>query len=150
MIIVFLWAAKLILSEIVSCIKLSGLKIIMKKDSLIIGKNDQTYNINKEESEVLYCMMGWLIVWPSGEKKNLLLLRKLFLGCHCKELRTYLKSNANYLSQKEAKQRIIESLHVSMHDPLKYIRWPILWALTQGKQNKCNGVVMGGLPSLNN
>ncbi len=125
MIIIFLLLSKTMLVELVSFIKLYGLKFILLKDSLIISKNGQEYCINKKDSKVLYCMMGWLIIWPSGKNNNVLLLRKGFLGGYGRELSLYFKSNMNYISAKEKKKELLKSLHVNVFNPLKYIKWSV-------------------------
>ncbi|MCK5000666.1 MAG: hypothetical protein KAS23_14080 [Anaerohalosphaera sp.] len=123
-IVVFSVLSISMLAEVLSSIKLCGLEFHLQEESLILLKKQEKYNINKEDSKVLYCMMGWLIVWPSGEKINVLLLRKGFLGTQSEKLGLYFKSKMNYISSKKERQETLKKLGINRLNPIKYIKWP--------------------------
>lgn len=122
--IVFLLLAKSMLVEFLSCIRLCGLRIRLLDDGLRISKNSQEYFIDKENSKILYCMMGWLIVWPL-EADHVLLLRKSVLLWNCKILVPYFRETMNYISMREEKKKILKSMNITTYNPLKYVKWPV-------------------------
>ena len=96
MIVVFLSLAKFVLAEFMSFIKFYDIKIILQRDGIKIKKGQYECHIKNDNSQVVYCMVGWLIIWPSGESKNMILLRKGFLNRYCKKVRQYLKQDMDY------------------------------------------------------
>ena len=113
------------LIDVVACFRLSGLTIRLRNNCLILDKGEEEYHINREDSQVVYCMAGWLLSWSSDGKKNVLLLRKGFLGKHAKDFSLYSKSCMNFFNSKQESKRILNSMSINIHNPLNYIQWPV-------------------------
>jgi hypothetical protein len=124
--IFFLLLAKSVFADIVFFVRFYDLRIKLLDDKLILNRDNRECQIpaNKDVN-VIYCMFGWLIIWTSGDKSNMILLRKnFFLGRTCQELRQYFELNMNYISLKEEKKKILKAFHVNVFNPVKYIKWP--------------------------
>ncbi len=117
---IFLLLAKSMFADLWACIRLCGLHITLQKAGLIIRKDSQEHIIDREKSKVLYCMTGWLIIWPS----NMILLRKGFLLWHGKTIIPHLKEKMNYLSSTKEKKQLIKSLSIKTYNPIRYSKWP--------------------------
>jgi hypothetical protein len=126
MAIVFLLAARSFFTDIVCFVRFFGLRINPLDDRLILSMGDKECHIPiGKDTNVMYCMFGWLITWKSGNSNNVLLLRKLlFSQAHWRELRSYFQSNANYIASKEDKKKLLKLLRINVHNPFKYIKWP--------------------------
>jgi hypothetical protein len=123
--VIFAWAAWCALIETVSCLRLSGLKIHMREDGLFLRKGTREYYIPNQGCRVVYCMMGWLLIWRTDDRLRLLLLRRLTLGRdnHVR-LRAYLKANMQYIYSGPEKKEFLKSLHINVFTPLRYVRLP--------------------------
>ncbi len=117
---IFLMLAKSMFTDLWACIRLCGIHISLHKGGLTIRKGSQELIIDREESNVLYCMTGWLIIWPS----NMILLRKGFLLWHGKTIIPYFKEKMNYLETTKEKKQLIKSLSINTNNPIRYIKWP--------------------------
>ena len=88
LIIVFVLAARSEFIDIVCFVRFCNLTVEPLDDKLILGIDDRECQIPIGKNvDVVYCMMGWLIIWPSGHGNDMILLRKRFLGNSCRQLR---------------------------------------------------------------
>lgn len=124
---IFLLTAKAVFTDIVFFVRFYGLGVSLLDDKLILSMDNRECQIPiGKDVNVMYCMVGWLIIWPSGDKNKMILLRKgFFLEKSRRELRQYFEINMNYISAKEEKKKTLKSFHVNVFNPLKYIKWPI-------------------------
>lgn len=125
-VIIFLLAAKSFFTDIVCFVRFYGLRINPLDDKLILSMGDRECHIPiGKDTNVMYCMFGWLITWQSEKGNNTLLLRNhLFSVPHWMELRSYFQTNANYISSKEDKKKLLKLLCINVHNPFKYMKWP--------------------------
>jgi hypothetical protein len=123
--VVFALAAWWALTETISCLRLSGLKIQMREDGLFLRKGSREYYIPNQGCRVTYCMMGWLMIWGTDDRLRLLLLRRLALGRdnHVR-LRAYFMGNMQYINSGPEKKEFLKSLHINVFTPLRYVRLP--------------------------
>ena len=124
--IFFLLIAKWGFTNIVFFVRFYCLRVKPLDDEFILSMNNRECRIPVSRGvNVINCMMGWLIIWPSGDKSNIILLRKdFFLGKTYQELRQYFELNMNYISAKKEKKATLKSFHINVFNPLKYIKWP--------------------------
>jgi hypothetical protein len=122
---IFLLAAKSGFTDVVCFVRFYGLRIKPLDDALILTMDNRECRIpTGKDVDVIYCMTGWLIIWPYGDAQDMILLRKAFLGKSCRELRQYFEQKMNYVSG-QGKKRILKSMKIATYNPLKYLRWPI-------------------------
>lgn len=122
---IFLLAAKSGFTELVCFVRFYGLTIKPLDDVLILATDNRECPIPIGENvDVVYCMTGWLIIWPYGDGKDMILLRKSILGKSSRELRDYFREKMNYVSGQE-KNRILKSMKIATYNPVKYLKWPI-------------------------
>jgi len=123
--IMFLLTAKSIFTDITAFLRFYGLKIRMLNNKLILYTDIKKCEIPlSKDVDVIFCMMGWLIIWRSENGHVVILIRKSLLGRYCPELLSYFQSNTNYVSSKEGKKKLLKLLQINTFNPLRYIKWP--------------------------
>jgi hypothetical protein len=123
--IICLWVAYGIFTELVSFVRFYCLRVNLLDDKLILSTGGRECQIPiGKGTDVMWCMNGLLIIWRSENGDNMLLLKRSLLLHHWMELRSYFQSNANFISSKEDKKKILKLLRINVHNPFKYIKWP--------------------------
>jgi hypothetical protein len=124
-VIISLMVGKWLFTELVSAIRFYGsnLKITDNKLLLYTDSKRSEIPLNTDVS-VTFCMFGWLIMWRSKNKNDVILIRNSLLGTRYLKLVPYFKSKTNYLSSPEKKREMLKSFHVNRFTPLKYVKWP--------------------------
>lgn len=123
---IFLWTAKSAFTDFLSFVRFNGLRIRPLDDALILNIDSKEYRIPiGEDVDVIYCMMGWLIIWPSEDTYDMILLRKELFPKSFQVLGEYFKAKMNYVSAKDEKKKLLESRKINVLKPWKYIRWPV-------------------------
>jgi len=124
--IMCLWAAWSMFAEIVPFVRFYCFRINPLDDKLILSMGDRECQIPiGKDTNVIYCMTGLLIIWRSENGNNILLLNKSLLLHHWMGLRSYFQSNTNFISSKEDKKRLLKLLRINVHNPFKYMKWPV-------------------------
>jgi len=123
--IICLWVAYGIFTELVSFVRFYCLRVNLLDDKLILSTGDRECQIPiGKDTDVMWCMNGLLIIWRSENGNNMLLLKRSLLLYHWIGLRSYFQSNANFISSKEDKKKLLKLLHINLRNPFKYIKWP--------------------------
>jgi hypothetical protein len=122
----FLLTAKATFFDIVFYVRFYGLRMNFLDYELVLSVKNREYRIPAgKDTKVIYCMFGYLITWPSGNKTDMILLRKqFFLSTRLRELREYFHRKMKYVSDPIEKKELLKSLHVNVFNPLKYMKFP--------------------------
>jgi hypothetical protein len=112
--------------DVMFYVRFYGLRIKPLDDKMILIIHDKECLIpTSKDVSIINCMRGWLIIWPSGTKRKMILIRKDYFGTtRRQELDKYFELNMNYIASKKEKKRLLKSLHINVFNPLKYIKWP--------------------------
>ena len=124
-IIILLVVIKLSFTELVSILRFYGSSMKIENDSLIIYTDRKKCEIplNKDVN-VMFCMMGWLIMWRSENSDKALLIRNILLGSRYLKLEPSFKLKTNYIISSKEKKEVLKDFQISRVRPLKYIKWP--------------------------
>jgi hypothetical protein len=151
---ILLWPIKRFFEYLISFLRFYNLRIEMLRDKLILRTDTKECEIPMtEDTTVMCCMGGWLIVWPSKKGNGIILLTRGLLGNNFLELCFYFQENANYIPSpdiipntkgnslrpynldyyqpnvdyevaKKEEKKLLKSLKINTWIPLKYIKWP--------------------------
>jgi len=117
---------KYVFPEIIFILRFYGVKLKQSSSALIFYTNTEEYKIEMtKEVYSMWCMMGYLIIWPSEKGRNIILLRESLIKVgNFSEFESYLKSTTNYLSLAKEKKEILKLFNINILNPLKYIKLP--------------------------
>jgi hypothetical protein len=147
--------AKYFFERIITFLRFYNLRIEILRDKLVLRTDTKECEIPMtEDTNVVFCMEGWLIVWPSKKSNGIILLPRALLEDTFLELcfyfrnnthyipsqnivrrnkfgtpidlydLDYLQPNADYDSAYEEEKKLLKSLKINTWNPLKYIKWP--------------------------
>jgi hypothetical protein len=144
-----LWLIKSFSEYLISFLRFYNLRIEILRDKLILRTDTKECEIPMtEETTVVCCMDGWLIVWPSKENQGIILLKRCLLGDNFPELCFYFQENTHYIPSQDIilrrirseldyyqpnadyeaaykeEKKLLKSLKINRWNPLKYIKWP--------------------------
>jgi hypothetical protein len=140
---------------LITFLRFCNLRIEILRGKLILRTDTKECEIlMTEDTTVVYCMDGWLIVWPSKENHGIILLTRYLLGDDFLEWCSYfqehthyipsqsvirhsrfgfrvdpynleeLQPNADYDAAYKEEKKLLKSLKINRLIPLKYIKWP--------------------------
>jgi hypothetical protein len=140
---------------LISFLRFYDLRIEILRDKLILRTDTKECEIPMtEDTKVVYCMDGWLIVWPSKENHGIILLPRFLLLDDFLELCSYFRENTYYIPSQDIipstrfgnplkpysldyyqpnadyeaaykeEKKLLKSLKINRWIPLKYIKWP--------------------------
>jgi len=117
---------KYILPEIVFILRFYGIKLKVSDNALIFCTGTEEYKIElTKDAYSMWCMMGYLIIWPSKKDPHTILLRESLIKVgNFSEFESYLKSTTNYLSSTKEKKEILKLFSINVLNPLRYIKLP--------------------------
>jgi hypothetical protein len=147
--------AKDLLEGIIALLRFYNLRIEILRDKLILRTKTKKCEIPMtKDTNVVCCMGGWLISWPSEKGQDIILLPRVLLGDPFLELCFYFQENTNYIpsqsiivrsrfgfpvggldldyyqpnadyiAAKEDEKKLLKSLQINKWNRLKYIKWP--------------------------
>lgn len=120
-----LGGTKWALTELVSTIKFYGLNVRVSDDTLVLYTHNKecVIPLNKDV-RTMFCMSGWLIIWPSRNKYEIMLIRNSLVETQFSKLELCFKSNTDHATSSEEKKMILDAFKINTFSPLNYIRWP--------------------------
>jgi len=114
-----------VLTELIFTMKFYGLNIKVSDEELFLYTDNKKCRIPLNKNvNTMFCMFGWLIIWPSENTHEIILIRNSLLGTRFKKLESYFKSKTNFLSLSKEKRKVLKFFHINTFCPLKYVRWP--------------------------
>jgi hypothetical protein len=146
--------AKYHFEKIITFLRFHNLRIEILRDKLILRTDTKECEIPMtEDTTVVCCMDGWLIVWPSKKSDGIILLPRALLGGTFLELCFYFQDNTHYIPSRgiivrtkgliedtseldyyqpnadydmaeKEEDELLRSLKINTWNPLKYIKWP--------------------------
>jgi hypothetical protein len=153
--IMYPFFAKLFLEKIITFLRFYNLRIEILRDKLVLRTDTKECEIPMtEDTTVVCCMDGWLIVWPSKKSDGIILLPKVLLLDDFLELCFYFQENTHYIPSQsiiqstrfgnplkpysldyyqpnadyaaayKEEKKLLKSLKINTWTPLKYIKWP--------------------------
>ncbi|MGA2678429.1 MAG: hypothetical protein ABSF37_03895 [Sedimentisphaerales bacterium] len=97
-----LWLIKSFFEYLIPFLRFYNLRIEMLRDKLILRTDTKECEIPMtEDTTVVCCMDGWLIVWPSKKGNGIILLPRGLLGDNFLELCFYFQENASYIPSQD-------------------------------------------------
>jgi hypothetical protein len=145
--------AKFLFEDIITLLRFYDLEVEMLGDKLILRTNTKKCEIPMtKDTNVMYCMSGWLISWPSEKGYSIILLTENLLEGHFLDLCFYFQENTNYIPSRgiihrskfgipigdinyyqpnadydaaaEDEKKLLKSLKINKWNRLKYMKWP--------------------------
>jgi hypothetical protein len=153
-IVLLLYLTKNFFEVLITLLRFYNLRIEMLRDKLVLRTKTKECEIPMtKDTNVVCCMEGWLISWPSEKGQGIILLPRALLGDHFEELCFYFQENTNYIpsrsllqtsrfgvpigfplgyyqpnadyvTAKEDEKKLLKSLQINKWNRLKYIKWP--------------------------
>jgi hypothetical protein len=125
-VVISLMVGKWLFTELVSAIRFYGSNLQITDDKLILYTDNKRCEIPlNTDVSVTFCMFGWLIMWHSENKNEVILIRNSLLGVRYLKLAPTFKSKTNYLSSPLKRREILKLFHINRFRPLMYAKWPI-------------------------
>lgn len=96
------WLIKRFFECLIIFLRFYNLKIEMLRDKLVLRTVTKECEIPMtEDTTVVCCMDGWLIVWPSEKSDGIILLPRILLGDDFLELCFYFQENTHYIPSED-------------------------------------------------
>ncbi|MGA1979631.1 MAG: hypothetical protein ABSG99_03575 [Sedimentisphaerales bacterium] len=140
--------------DFIALLRFYNLRIEILRDKIILRTDTKECEIPmNKDTNVVCCMNGWLISWPSEKGQCIILFPRLLLGDNFKDLCFYFQEHTNYIPSRSLVQRskfgfplglpldyyqpdadydaaeedekkLLKSLQINKWNRLKYIKWP--------------------------
>ena len=93
-----LWLIKSFFEYLITFLRFNNLRIEILRGKLILRTDTKECEIPMtKDTNLVYCMDGWLIVWPSKKSDGIILLPRCLLGDDFLEWCSYFRENTHYI-----------------------------------------------------
>lgn len=104
-------------------LKWREIKVEDSKSEFVIYYNNKEIKIpTGSQTYVLFCMFGWLIIYPVDDSSyKMILLRNFWFTQRISTLYPYFENNFDLIQDKDIKKEMLKRFHVNSLIPLKYL-----------------------------